>query len=59
MEKNIQKKPYTFVAAEDPKPNPIATVRINQTGLKVKNQFGTAYKCQDATAMFPAFDTYP
>jgi hypothetical protein len=39
MAKNIQRKPFTFVAAEDPKKNPTATVHTKQAGLKVKTDF--------------------
>jgi len=56
MAKNIQRKPFTFVAAEDPKINPIATEHIKQAGLKDKTDFHMAYKCRESLVMFPAFD---
>jgi len=42
MAKNIQRKPFTFVAAEDPKINPTATVHIRQVGLKDKTNFSNS-----------------
>jgi len=56
MAKNIQRKPYTFVAAENQKISPIATAPINLPGLKVKTDFQTVYKCRESLKRFPAFD---
>jgi len=55
MEKNTRRKPFTFVAAVDPKINLIVTVPINLPGLKVKTDFHTAYKCRGPFVRFPAF----